>query len=307
MAERVIPLAMEFAGGFGEGFGAIVDAMGAADGAVPPLEKARALGKMLADAFGLAFRAMGKVSEAVTWLNDRGLLGVVGSLFVVNKAVGVLGDGLLGSLGILLRMATPLKWAYQGGHKLGEILIDPRTKGVATKAVDLAAQLARVTGSALTRLGAASAAMFTAFGNIIIAGATTVFQAVSTALTGIVAGLGGAAAAAAAGGALLGIASLAAGIVWREQIAQWMLDTFAPRADQQNFRGLQPPQPTEAAKNLAANGGQRATTNQVKFESAIHINGDGKDSATIARDVSNAQKGMLYQFFQTQALEAGAM
>lgn len=292
MAERVIPLALEFASGFGEGFSAIVDAMGAADGAVPPLERAHDLGRSIAKAFEIGLEVLGKMMDVITWIDDNGLTGWIAGLLLFNKGLSVANDGLLGTLGLVLRMAEPMSLLWKGG---AAVVAKLGAKKAAEAAAAAAAEQASAAALAAATGGVASTAATTAAAG----GGTTGLAALTSGL--------GTAGLAAGGGALAGVGLAGLSYAFREELAQWGLDTFAARDDQQATRGLGPAVPTEAAKNLAANGAQKTTTNQVKFESAIHINGDGKDSATIARDVSNAQKGMLDQFFQTQALEAGAM
>jgi len=293
MAERIIPLALEFATGFGEGFSVIVDAMGAADGAVPPLEKARALGKRLAEAFELALKAISKIADAVLWLADHQNLALFGA-----GTIGVL--KLLGAG----NSASLLKVLLGGGGgdsapKFDDSLIGFGLQWATGKALAKRAAASAAATAAAEAAAAAAGAEATAAATTAAAGGGT------TGLAALTAGLG-TAGLLAGGGALAGLGLAGLSYAFREEIAQWGLDTFAARDEQQTTRGLRAV-PTDAAKNLAANGAQKTTNNQIKFESAIHINGDGKDSAAIARDVGQAQKGMLEQFFQSQALEAGAM
>jgi hypothetical protein len=126
--------------------------------------------------------------------------------------------------------------------------------------------------------------------------------AAGTASTAAALGVSGAALGAGAIG-LAGLAGAGAIIAYREEIAKWM---FSERNDDPARRGLGPATPTQALANLQNANGRAPTTNNVRFESSINIDGANHDPNEIARNVSDQQRGMMEQFFQSQALEQGA-
>jgi tape measure domain-containing protein len=88
--ERLVPLTMEFAAGFGEGFGAMNDAMGALDPSKASLETARDLGRAIASGFELAFKAIEKVANMVLWFDQhRGVAATIAGVFAITKLLGV--------------------------------------------------------------------------------------------------------------------------------------------------------------------------------------------------------------------------
>ena len=96
--------------------------------------------------------------------------------------------------------------------------------------------------------------------------------------------------------------------MWREEIANWLHDSFLKRDDQATTRGLPDAQPTPTLTGIQRAATQPPSrTNNVRMESNITINGADKDGKEIAREVSESQRGMMEQFYQTQALEQGAM
>jgi hypothetical protein len=92
------------------------------------------------------------------------------------------------------------------------------------------------------------------------------------------------------------------GYIFREEIANWLYGT----GGEQGTRGLGAPQPTAAMNALTGATARANTQNQVRFDSQIHIDGANHDPNEIARNVADSQRGMMEQFFQGQALEAGA-
>ena len=261
---KLVPLAIEFASGFGEGFGAMNDAMGALDPSQASLQTARDMGKSMASAFELAFKAIEKVFQAITWLDQhRGVAAAIAGVFGIAKLAG------------LAATVSAI------GATLGLIGV-----GGASAAATAAGTTAVATG-AFGSLGGAAAA----------GGGTT-------GLAALTAGLG-AAGMAAGGAALLGVGAAGASFAYREELANMMLGWFG-RDDQAMTRGLGPASPTPALQGLAG-ATARANTNNVRFDSQIHIDGTGQDPNEIGRAVSDSQRGMMEQFFQNQALESGAM
>jgi hypothetical protein len=107
-------------------------------------------------------------------------------------------------------------------------------------------------------------------------------------------------ATAAIGGGI--VAGGALGYIFREEIANWLYGTGGSRGVQ----GLGTATPTPLLNGLQNGATSKATTNNVKFESIVTIDG-AQDPAAVGKQVSDAQRGQLEQFFQGQALEAGAM
>jgi tape measure domain-containing protein len=270
--EKLVPLGLEFAAGFGEGFSAMNDAMGGVGDSTASMATARDLGKALASAFEMAFKAIKMVADLVLWLDEhRGVAAGVAGMLAIDKVAGG---------------GATAKALWTGG------------KGLLAGGQALAGG-AGLAGAAKTALGlgtAATAATTTA-GTAAATGAGTSGLA---ALTG---GLG-VAGAAAGGAALVGVGAAAVSYAYREEIANWMLGLIGNK-DQAAQRGLGAPQPTAALNGLQG-ATAKATTNNVKFESSINIDGANHDPNEIARTVSDGQRGMMEQFFQSQALESGA-
>jgi hypothetical protein len=275
MVTRMVPLAMEFAQGFGDGFSSIVDAMSAIDPAATSMQTARDLGHAVADGFGIALKALEKILDLVRWLDAHPLTAkLLGGAVVANS---VSGGGLIGGA-----LGLGAKGLVNGG-------------GIAARGIG-------------TMLGIGGTAAATTAAGTTAAGATGTAVATGTGATGaaaLVAGVGGAAGVAAIGAAAAGVGAAAAGYIWREEIAKWMLGT---RDDQATTRGLG----GDATATPTLTGLQRAAvapnrTNNVRMESNITINGADKDGKELAREVHEGQRGMLEQFFQSQALEQGAM
>jgi hypothetical protein len=114
-------------------------------------------------------------------------------------------------------------------------------------------------------------------------------------------GLGGA-------GALMGGGLALAGLSYyfREELANFGLSFFDREEAVSKERGLGTTStPTLTGLQRAAANPNR--TNNVRMESNVVINGADKDGKEIAREVTESQRGMMEQFYQTQALEQGAM
>lgn len=254
---KLVPLAMEFAAGFGEGFSAINDAMGEVDPAKASMQTARDLGLALAKAFETAFKAIKMVADLVLWLDEhRGVAVAVASMLAVDKVAGT---------------GTAAKGIWQGGKWAAGKLIGTAAAGAAGSAVTTAAA---GTGTAAAAGGGA------------------------TGLAALTAGLG-AAGLAAGGAALVGVGAAGASWAYREELAEMLYGYGGSKGE----RGLQPTAVTTGLQQVAS---ARPTTNHVKFESSINIDGSGNDPNQIARTVSDSQRGMMEQFFQGQALEQGA-
>jgi hypothetical protein len=268
----MVPLALEFARGFGDGFSEMVDAFGLLDPSKASLQTARDLGHALADAFKMALQAIKKVADAIMWLDKhRGVAAGVMGMLAIDRVggAGTVVGGLLGAGKGLYRGGKALR---QGTGAVGAL---KAALGLATEAAPAAAPIA---GEAL-KTGAG------------VGG----FAALKAGIASL--GLGG---GLAAGGALLGVGALAYSIANREEIAKWMYGGEGAKGE----RGLGLPSPTSTMAQFSAARPQ--TTNQVRFESTINIDGANHDPNEIARNVSDQQRGMMEQFFQSQALESGA-
>lgn len=259
--ERLVPLGIEFAKGFGEGFGAMNDALGSLDPSQASLETAKEMGKSMAHAFELAFKAIQKVAEAIMWLDQHREVAVgVAGMLAVDKVAGA------GATAKGLWSAG--KWA--AGRFGG---------GAAAAAATQAAASAGAFGS----LGGTAAATGGLSGGAALAAGLTTAAGATAAL---------------GGGALLGAGI---GYLFREQIANWIYGT----GGESGTRGLGPATPTPLLSSLQRGAG-RQTTNHVNLQSSITIDG-AQDPAEVGKQVADAQRGQLEQFFQGHALEAGAM
>lgn len=268
-AERLVPLALAFAEGFGEGFSAINEAMGAVNPAVASLDTARNVGKAVAKAFEMVFDVLGKIAAGVGWLEQHDMLGAT----------------LASALGILAAMRAVV--AISGTAAAVKGLIGLVGGGAAAAGATGAVGAATAATAAAATTGAAATA----------AGAGT------SGAAALAAGLGTAGMAAAAGAAV-GIGAAAAGYIWREEIAKWM---YGDAQNQASERGLGTAAPTPLLTGMQRAANSPSRTNNVRMESNIVINGAEKDGKELAREVNEGQRGMLEQFFQSQALEQGAM
>jgi tape measure domain-containing protein len=280
MTTKLVPLALEFAKGFGEGFDTIVDAMKEIDPAKASMQTAHDLGLAIADAFKLVLKTLKEVADMLIWLDQhRGIATAIGVALGATRVLGAatVGKGVMGA-----------------GSLLGKGLV--------------------ATGGAM--FGGAGAAAGTAATTAAAAGAGTTGAAAATAGVGttggaaLVAGLGGAATLAAAGAAAAGIGAAAAGFIWREEIAKWM---YGKRDDQTSQRGLtaldafnSTPTPTLAGLQKQA-AMPRTTTNNVQIPINVHVDGTGKDGAELGKDIAEHANDGIQQFWQSQALESGAM
>lgn len=275
--ERLVPLGLEFAKGFGEGFGAMNEALGGLDPSKASMETARDLGRAIAKGFEMAFDVIKKVADLVLWLDQHR-----------NVAVGI--AGMLAIDKIAGGGATA-----KGAWAVGKGVLSGGTALAQGAGLAGAARAAFGIGTAATT--AAAAAGTTA---ATVAGTTAVAGGGLTGTAALAAGLTTAAGGAAAlgGGALLGAGI---GYIFREEIANWLYGTGGV----QGTRGLGAPTPTSTLTGLQG-ATAKATTNNVRFESAINIDGANHDPNEIARSVSDQQRGMMEQFFQSSALETGA-
>lgn len=286
MVTKLVPLALEFATGFGEGFSSIVDAMGEIDPAKASMQTARDLGHAIADAFGVVLKVMKQIADMIIWFDKHRdvAAGAAGALGVTRLlGAGMIGKGLLyGGKGLV-----------KGGAALG--------------------RLAGIGGAAATtaEAGAASAAATTgataAAGGGAVAGAAAIAASVATwAGTSVATASVGAIALA----ILPGLLIAAAGYYMRDKTMSWFM---TDRADQADHRGLNASDapgvtPTTTLTGIQrAAAGNRQNTNNVKFESTINIHGADKDGAELGKEVGDHQRGILEQFFQSHALEQGAM
>jgi hypothetical protein len=265
---KLVPLGMEFAKGFGDGFGAMNEAMAGIDPSKASLETARDLGRAIAKGFEAAFAVIKKVADLVLWLDAHRDVAVgIAGMLAIDRVAGA---------------GATARGIWAGG------------KGLLAGGQALAGG-AGLVGAAKAAFGLGTAATTTA--------GTVATGAGTTGLAALTGGLG-VAGAAAGGAALLGVGAAVAGYAYREEIANWMLGLIGNK-DQVAQRGLGAPQPTSTLNGLQGVTA-KATTNNVKFESSINIDGANHDPNEIARTVSDSQRGMMEQFFQSQALEQGA-
>jgi tape measure domain-containing protein len=254
-AERLVPLALAFAEGFGEGFSAINEAMGAVNPAVASLDTARNVGKAVAKAFEIVFDILGKIAAGVGWLEQHDMLGAT----------------LASALGILAAMRAVVA-----------------ISGTAAALKSLAGLLPAAVPAAVPALAPAAVPV-----------ATT--AAGTTGLAALAGGLG-----AGGAGALMGGGLIAAGLgyYFREEIAKWM---YGDAENQTHERGIGLPAPTPLLTGMQRSANSPSRTNNVRMESNIVINGAEKDGQQLGREIQEHQRGQLEQFFQSQALEQGAM
>lgn len=289
IATKLVPLAMEFAKGFGEGFDTIVDALKEIDPAKASMQTAHNLGLAIADAFKLVLKTLKAVADMMIWLDQhRGIATAIGVALGVTRVAGagLVGKGLMAGGGLLVKGAGALGGAAVSG--IGSALLGGA--GAATAGSTAAAVGAGAAGAA----GAGTAAA---------AGVGTTGAAVLA--TGL-----GTAGALAAGGALIGVGAAAAGYYFREEIAKWMLGS---REDQTQQRGLVAQDafsssPTAALTSFQKQALQpRTVTNNVQPQITVNIDGTGKDAAELGKDIAEHANDGIQQFWQSQALEAGAM
>lgn len=290
MVTKMVPLALEFATGFGEGFSSIVDAMGLIDPAAASMKTAHDLGKSIATAFGVALEALGKIVKLVNWFDQhrniaifaastlvglRMLSGIAATIGALKTVVGVVGAGRLAAQ-VAAQAAAPVVASTLAGT-------------VAPVAANAAGSLA---GTAAGTSGAAAlVAGISAWAGTSVAAASV--AAISAAI-------------------LPGLLALGAGIYWREEIAKWMLDpTKAANGQVAGHRGIDetdfPTTPTATLTGLQRAAANRQTNTNVELHTTVNIDGADKDAAQIGKDIGEHQRGALEQFFQSAALEQGAM
>lgn len=272
-AERLVPLALEFAAGFGDGFASINEAMGAIDPAKASMQTARDLGKALAEAFGLALQALKKIAELVVWLDQHREI----AMFAASTLVGlkILG-GIAGTIGAVKAVAG----LFGAGTAV--------------------AGAAGATGAATT------AAAATAATSASTAGAVTVGAAGTSGGAALLAGVGGAAGVAAIGAAGAGLGLATASYIYREELANWLLG-LTGRSDQTQVRGLGQGTPTPMLAGLQRAAGPRNTNNNVTMQTTVNVDGTGKDGADIGKEIAAGQQDSMAQWVRNQALEQGAM
>lgn len=307
IATKMVPLALEFANGFGEGFSSINAALGELDPAKASMQTAKDLGHAMADAFGLVLKILKKIGDLLIWIDAHPILAsMAGTALLITR---VLGAGLVGK-GLLMGG----KGAVKGVGLLGRLLGIGGAAAGAAGSGGAAAALAQATAASAT--GALPGVAATAGSGVAssAAGAAAGTSGAAAMIAGISAWAGTSVAAAsvgAIGAAILpGLLALGAGIYWREEIAKWMIGT---RPDAANHRGIDAsdfpagtPTPLLAGMQRAANG-PRSTSNNVTMQTTVNIDGTGKDGADIGKDIAEGQRDGIEQWLQSQALEQGAM
>lgn len=146
--QQLVPLAMEFANGFGEGFREVVAGMQGFSTSKDDLMVARDMGRGFAKALGLVAQACVKIVAAISWLGSPmgqlvakvvfwGTAGVkiVSSITAVVKAIGLIRQGM--------QAAAALSWAHAAGQQAA-------ARAAAQSAASAAAEAeARLLGGAL--------------------------------------------------------------------------------------------------------------------------------------------------------------
>lgn len=299
LATKFVPLALEFAHGFGEGFDTIVDAMKEIDPAKASMQTAHDLGLAIADAFKLALKALKGVADTLIWLDQhRGIAIALGSLMGVTRLAGAGntakagwwlakgGAGLLGKVGM---GAVGMGARALSGGGIGTAL------GTAASAA----------GATLGNAGAAAAAWATggSFGALFAGGlvAAIAGYGITTAL-------------------LNAFKDEVTGTNIAEDFGRWFYDkvhgtsveragdargiSSADLAAQNAFGSTATPMLTGLQKQATAT---RSTTNNIQPTINVQIDGTGKDGAQLGKDVAEHANDGIQQFWQTYALESGAM
>lgn len=304
---KMVPLALEFAKGFGEGFSSIVDAMGEIDPAKASMQTARDLGHAIADGFSVALKVLKEIAEMLIWFDQHRT--------TAELAAGALGiTRLLGAGTVAKGLWKGGKLLAKGGGALAGLAGFGARAAATTAAVPVAAAAGEqlglnFAGNAATQLAlpfAGQAAGGAAASAVGTSGAAALAAGIATwAGTSVAAASVGAIAAA----ILPGLLALGAGIYWREEIAKFMLGKAPEEATHRGLDASDIPAPTPVLTGMqrAAAGAQQRGTTNVQLHTTVNIDGKDKDAAELGRDVGEHQRGVLEQFFQSQALEQGAM
>lgn len=309
MVQALVPLALEFGAGFGEGMKSINAVLGTASIGKDSLKTAHDLGVAIAEAFAKALELIGKLFKFVEWLNE-------------NRWVAKLIAGLWVALNIVRMIAAV--WsagALVGGAGKAAVGIGARAlagaglRGAATAATGGYSVAA---GAGLEGLGVAGGAAAGAEGGMIAGIMTTVRTAlagVGTAITTWAAGFGVTITGALVGAFLFALAGIALAITswkYREEGAKF-LTGLIPSDDQAEHRGItaddlsaQNAQPTDALKGLQAGAGKAPQQNQVTVANLnVNVDGEGKDAAALGKDISEQAGQQIEQHWQGLALESG--
>lgn len=302
LATKLVPLALELAKGFGEGFDTIVGAMAEIDPAKASMETAKELGHAIADAFGLALKALKGVADTLIWLDQHRdiatslavLMGVTRVAGAANVAKGAWGIG---------------KFLVRGGQL---------ASGAGMAAGAGAAAEAAAAGTAATAAAGTGAAA-AAGGTVLAAGGAATAAGASFGMMFA----GGLVAAIAGYGITTAILNIFKDATTNTNIAEdfgrWVYDKFhgtgveragdvrgvssGDMAMQNAFGSTATPTLTGLQKQATA---PRSTTNNFQVPMTINIDGTGKDGAQLGKDVAAHANEGIQQFWQSQALEAGA-
>jgi len=285
IATKLVPLALEFAKGFGEGFDTIVDAIKEIDPAKASMQTAHDLGLAIADAFKLALKALKGVADMLIWLDQhRAIAYSLAALMGVTRVAGA------GNVA-------------KAGWWLGKGAVGLAGRGIGAAASAAGASLLGGAGAA-TAAGTAAGAAGAGAGTAAAVGGGT---AVAGAAGAVAAAVGGSALLASGVGAVL--AGGAIGYIFREQIAKWMLGDAENQTQQRGLTSYDAmnSSPTTTLSGLQKQLGNRVTTNNIQPTINVHLDGAGKDGAELGKDIAEHANDGIQQFWQSQALEAGAM
>lgn len=295
LATKLVPLALEFAKGFGEGFDTIVGAMKEIDPSKASMETAKELGHAIADAFGLALKALKAVADTLIWLDQhRGIATAIGATLLATRVVGAgaMASGAVGAGGLLAKGGMALGGLMNGAGAVAGVAGAAETAGAAAAATTATSAVA---GGVATAAGASFGMMFAGGLVAAIAG-----YGITTAL-------------------LSAFKNEVTGTNIAEDFGRWFNDkvhgtsveragdvrgvTSADVATQNAFGSTPTPVTLDMQKRAQS---PRTTTNNIQPTINVQIDGTGKDGAELGKDVAAHANEGIQQFWQSQALEAGA-
>jgi hypothetical protein len=299
MLTSLVPLAVEFANGFGEGLSEISDVIGGGKVAAESLQTARDLGHALASAFAEVLRIIGKIVDAFVWLNEhRWAAWSLAGLYIALNIFSQMGN-----------IAKGIELSMVAAKGIGALL---GIGGSAAAAAAPAVTGALAGGARELVLGGEGAALeLAAAGEVTAAGGGVAAAGGGAAAAGGAAAWGSTAVGAASVGALAlaalpGLMIGGAGYYFREEIAKGMLGMLGPRADEATGRGLGAgaATPTAMFTGLEA-AGSKQPNNVTVGNINLQIDGTGKDGAQIGRDAAEAAGTHIQQNWQSLAFESG--
>lgn len=296
IATKLVPLSLEFAKGFGDGFETIVGALKEVDPTKASMETARDLGHAIADAFGLVLKTLNAIAKMLIWLDQhRYIAAAIGTALLATRVLGagVVAKGVMMGGGLLASGASSAVGAV-GSTMLG---------GAGAALGGTAATAAATTATSAAAGGAVAAGA--SFG-LMFAGA----------LVAAIAGYG-------ITTALLNVfkdATTNTNVA--EDFGRWVYDKFHGTGVERagNVRGMDASMPPAPVANAFASTptplltglqkqmtAPRTTTNNVQMPITVNIDGTGKDGAELGKDIAEHANDGIQQFWQSAALEQGAM